>query len=53
MKDWLENFAYRIEFPWFSLALSAIVTLLIALITISFQTIWAAPANPADSLRYE
>ncbi len=53
MKDWLENFAYRIEFPWFSLILSALVTLLIAIITISFQTIRAARANPAESLRYE
>ncbi len=53
MKDWLENFAYRIEFPWFSLILSALVTLLIAIITVSFQTIRAASANPAESLRYE
>jgi putative ABC transport system permease protein len=53
MKDWLENFAYRIEFPWFSLILSASVTLLIALFTISFQTIRASRANPAESLRYE
>jgi len=53
MKDWLENFAYRIKFPWFSLVFSALVTLLIALITVSFQTIRASRANPADSLRYE
>jgi len=53
MKNWLENFAYRIEFPWFSLVLSALVTLLIALFTISFQIIRAARANPAESLRYE
>jgi len=53
MKDWLENFAYRIEFPWFSLILSASVTLLIALFTVSFQTIRASRANPAESLRYE
>ena len=53
MKDWLENFAYRIEFPWFSLILSALVTFLIAIITVSFQTVRAARANPAESLRYE
>ena len=53
MKVWLENFAYRIDFPWFSMVLSAVVTLLIAIITVSFQTIRAARANPADSLKYE
>jgi putative ABC transport system permease protein len=53
MKDWLENFSFRINFPWFSMILSALLTLVIAIITVSFQTIRASRANPADSLRYE
>ena len=53
MDNWLQNFAYRIEFQWWTLILAAIIALVIAIITVSFQTIRAAQANPAESLRYE
>jgi putative ABC transport system permease protein len=47
------NFAYRIEIRWWIFVVSAILGLLIALITVSFQAIKAARANLVDSLRYE
>jgi putative ABC transport system permease protein len=53
MDNWLQNFAYRIDFQWWTLVLAAIIALVIAIITVSFQTIRAAHANPAESLRYE
>ena len=53
MRKWLQNFAYRIDMAWWVFALSAVLTLFIALLTISFQTIRAAMSNPVESLRYE
>ena len=53
MDKWLQNFAYRIDFHWWTLILAAIIALVIAIITVSFQTIRAAQANPAESMRYE
>jgi putative ABC transport system permease protein len=53
VNKWLENFAYRTKIePWIFL-ISAGFTLFLALITISFQSIKVALANPIDSLRYE
>jgi len=53
MRQWLQNFAYRVSIqPWIFL-LSAAAALVIALLTISFQTLKAALADPVDSLRYE
>jgi putative ABC transport system permease protein len=53
MKNWLEDFAYRIEFPFWVLLGSAILAVLIALITVSSQALRAASADPVKSLRYE
>ena len=53
MNKWLEGFAYRINISWWAFALAGIFALLIALITVSFQAIKAAVANPVDSLRSE
>jgi len=53
MNRWLQNFAYRIELSWWMFILAAVTALLIALITVSFQTVKAALKNPVDSLRYE
>ncbi len=53
MNKWLQNFAYRIDLELWIFALAACLALFIALLTISFQTIKAATANPVDSLRYE
>ena len=53
MNKWLQNFSYRIHINWWIFALAGIVSLFIALITVSFQAIRAAMANPVNSLRSE
>lgn len=50
---WLQTFAYRIEITWWLFAMAALIIILIALITISIQTIKVAIANPVESLRSE
>ena len=53
MRGWLRNFAYRIDLnPWMFL-FSACLAALIALVTVSLQTVKAASKNPVDSLRFE
>ena len=53
MSKWLEGFAYRINISWWAFALAALLSIFIAFITISFQALKAALANPVDSLRSE
>lgn len=53
MNNWLDDFAYRIEVQWWMFALSGILAIIIALVTVSFQAVRAAIANPVDSLRDE
>jgi len=53
MNKWLQNFAYRIRINIWMFLASAVIALLIALFTVSYQTIRAARGNPVDSLRYE
>jgi putative ABC transport system permease protein len=48
---WLESFAYRMTMHWWVFALAGLIALMIALITLSFQAIKAALANPVKSLR--
>ena len=53
MNKWLEDFAYRININWTVFIIAAMCTLLVALLTVSFQAIKAAIANPVKSLRTE
>jgi len=53
MHQWLQNFAYRINPSVWTFVFSGLIALGIALLTVSFQAIKAAAANPVDSLRYE
>ncbi len=53
MHSWLQDFAYRIQIGWWIFLIAAVVAALIALITVSFQAIKAAIANPVKSLRVE
>ena len=53
MNKWLEDFAYRITINWTVFIIAALCTLLVALLTVSFQAIKAAIANPVKSLRTE
>ncbi|MGI4728787.1 MAG: ABC transporter permease, partial [Janthinobacterium lividum] len=53
MHNWLQDFAYRITLSWWIFVLSALISVLIALTTVSFQAIKAALANPVKSLKVE
>jgi len=53
MNKWLQNFAYRIRISIWMFLASAVIALLIALFTVSYQTFKAARGDPVDSLRYE
>jgi len=53
MNKWLDNFAYRMEIHWWIFAGAALMGIIIAILTVSFQAIKAAMANPVDSLRNE
>lgn len=53
MTKWLQDFAYRIAISWWMIVVAGLAAILIALITISFQSIKAALMNPVDSLRSE
>jgi putative ABC transport system permease protein len=53
MNKWLQNFAYRIRISIWMFLASAVIALLIALFTVSYQTFRAARGDPVDSLRYE
>ncbi|MGH2647752.1 MAG: ABC transporter permease, partial [Ginsengibacter sp.] len=53
MNNWLQDFAYRIDISWWMFFMAGVIAILIALITISFQSIKAAIANPVNSLRSE
>ncbi|UCE42306.1 MAG: ABC transporter permease [Candidatus Aminicenantes bacterium] len=53
MNTWLRNFAYRIGLGVDTFLLSAVLALVIAIITVVYQAVRAAVANPVDSLKYE
>lgn len=53
MNKWLQSFAYRINISWWMFVVAGVTALLIALITVSFQAVKAAMANPVKSLRTE
>jgi len=53
MDGWLESFAYRTSLSWWILVTSALAALLVAILTVSWQSYIAAKKNPVESLRYE
>lgn len=50
---WLQGFSYRISISWFTFIAAALIIIVMAIVTISFQTIKAAITNPVKSLRTE
>lgn len=53
MNKWLENFAYKTALSWWIFALAGLSALVIALLTVSWQSYRAASRNPVEALRYE
>ena len=52
-KQWLEGFAYHVSFNWLWILLALGIILLIAIVSITHQTLKAATSDPVDSLKYE
>ncbi len=53
MDNWLQNFAYQIQLSWWIFAIAGVASILIAILTVSAQTLRVAHKNPIDILRYE
>ncbi|MCC7401109.1 MAG: ABC transporter permease [Chitinophagaceae bacterium] len=53
MSKWLDSYTYRIQMEWWVFLFAGIISLIIAMVTVSFQAIRAAIANPIKSLRTE
>jgi putative ABC transport system permease protein len=53
MNKWLQNYAYKTELSWWIFALAGIIAIIIALLTVSWQSWRAATKNPVESLRHE
>jgi len=53
INNWLDNFAYRVNIGWLVFFVSSLITTSIALLTVSYESIKAARANPVDTLRSE
>lgn len=53
MNKWLQNFTYRVEVGWMTFAVAGLLAVLITLLTVSFQAIKAAGANPVKSINTE
>jgi putative ABC transport system permease protein len=53
MSRWLEGFAYSIDLSWYYFLVAGLVTVMVAMVTVSYQSVKAAFSNPVDSLRNE
>ena len=53
MGRWLEDFAYRIEISWPIFLMAGLAAFVVALVTVSYQSIRAAMTDPVEALRYE
>lgn len=53
MTRWLQNYAYKTAISWWILLLAVLISLVIAILTVTFQSLRSANTNPAKSLRYE
>ena len=53
MNNWLDTFSYRIGLSWYIFVLAGSITVMVALVTVSYQSVRAALSNPIKALRYE
>lgn len=53
MNEWLNNFAFRIDMEWWVFVVAAVAAIIVAFLTVSFQSVRAALMNPVESLRGE
>ena len=53
MQKWLAGFAYKTRLEWWIFGLAALVAVVVAILTVSWQSWRAARRNPVEALRYE
>jgi len=53
MNEWLQDFSYKVHISWWLFVVAGVAAVLIALVTISFQSVKAAMTNPVKALRSE
>lgn len=53
MDGWLNNYAYRIDFPWMFVGVAILLVIASALLTVGYQTVRVAMKNPSETLKYE
>ena len=53
MEKWLTDFAYRIDIQWWAFAMTGLVAIMVAFLTVGFQSLKAALTNPVESLKTE
>lgn len=53
MSEWLQSFVYKINLGWWAFALTGLITIVIAFLTVSYQSLRAAVTNPIESLKSE
>ena len=53
MDRWLQDFAFRIAIPWWVFAVAGMAAVVVAFVTVGYQSVKAALANPVESLRSE
>jgi putative ABC transport system permease protein len=53
MHKWLQSFAYRISISWWVFVLAGVIAIIVALLTVGYQSYRAASKNPVEALRYE
>ena len=53
MRRWLEDFSYRTPLDWVIFLVAVLLVLVLTVLTVSYETLRAARANPIKSLRYE
>jgi len=53
LDDWLSNFFYRIGMPYWVFIFSGILTLILAILTVSYRAYRAAASDPLDAIKYE
>ncbi|MBC7921613.1 MAG: hypothetical protein H7Z75_11070, partial [Ferruginibacter sp.] len=53
MHTWLQDFSYRVNVEWYIFMVGVLLVLLLTVVTVGYETVRAATANPVKSLRYE
>ena len=53
MSSWLQNYAYKTNITWWMFILAGIIALIVAFLTVSYQTFNVSRKNPIEALRYE